>query len=347
MRYKISVILLVYMVVFGISGCSGAPLNDTQTDKPKDDIQLTIDDSEISEDTAIPADLPDYSGTSYVELNNNIPNFDKAEMVQESFERYSELDALGRPGIAYANIGTDLMPTEPRGEIGQIKPAGWHTVKYDCVDGMYLYNRCHLIGYQLTGENDNVNNLMTGTRYLNVQGMLFFENMVADYITTSGNHVLYRVTPIYEGNNLVADGVQMEGYSVEDSGAGICYNVFCYNVQPGIIIDYKNGESYEESEGTIGENESKGTEGTVGGTESEGTEDTAGGMEGEGTEGIGNVVGSDQNKTDYVLNKNTHKFHYPGCSSVKEMNENNKWHYNGTKEEVEALGYEPCGRCKP
>ena len=164
-------------------------------------------------------------------------------MTATSFEEYSDLDNLGRCGVAMASVGQDIMPTEERGSIGQIKPAGWHTVKYDCVDGKYLYNRCHLLGYQLTGENANERNLITGTRYLNVDGMLPFENMVADYVMETGNHVMYRVTPIYTGNNLVADGVLMEGYSVEDQGEGITFCVYVYNVQPGVRIDYATGDS--------------------------------------------------------------------------------------------------------
>ena len=191
------------------------------------------------------SDVPEYAGTPYVELNNNEPDFSEEDLTTQSFETYSGLDALGRCGTAYANIGLDLMPTEERGRIGQVKPSGWHTVKYDVVDGKYLYNRCHLIGYQLSGENANERNLITGTRYLNVDGMLPFENMVADYVKETGNHVLYRVTPVFEGMNLVATGVQMEALSVEDNGEGISYNVFVYNVQPGISIDYQTGESVE------------------------------------------------------------------------------------------------------
>ena len=164
-------------------------------------------------------------------------------MTTSSFERYAPLDSLGRCGVAYANIGKDIMPTEERGSIGMVKPSGWHSIRYENVDGKYLYNRCHLIGYQLSAENANTSNLITGTRYLNIQGMLPFENMVADYIRETGNHVLYRVTPIYEGDNLVASGVLMEAYSVEDEGDGICFNVYCYNVQPGIVIDYATGAS--------------------------------------------------------------------------------------------------------
>lgn len=187
--------------------------------------------------------LPEYDGNSYVIVNDNIPYFKEEEYTTTSFEKYSELDSLGRCGVAYANISKDLMPTEKRGSIGMIKPSGWHTIKYDHIDGKYLYNRCHLIGYQLTGENANEKNLITCTRSMNTKGMLQFENMVTKYIKDTGNHVLYRVTPVFEGNNLVATGVEMEAYSVEDSGKGIKFNVFVYNIEDGIIIDYKTGDS--------------------------------------------------------------------------------------------------------
>ena len=190
-------------------------------------------------------DVPDYSGQPYVVLEDNWPGFDAGELTLEPFERYSELDYLGRCGAAYAKICLEIMPTEPRGDIGQVRPSGWQTVKYDSVDGKYLYNRCHLIGYQLAGENANPQNLITGTRYMNVEGMLPFENMVDDYVENTGNHVLYRVTPVFEGSNLVASGVQMEAFSVEDEGEGVCFNVYVYNVQPGIGIDYATGESWE------------------------------------------------------------------------------------------------------
>lgn len=188
-------------------------------------------------------DIPEYSGEPYVVINENEPDFSSDDMTTESFEIYSELDSLGRCRTAYANIGQNLMPTEERGSIGHVKPTGWQTVKYDSVDGKYLYNRCHLIGYQLTAENANEKNLITGTRYMNVEGMLPFENLVADYVKETGGHVLYRVDPIFEGDNLLAKGVQMEAYSVEDEGDGICFNVFVYNVQPGINIDYATGIS--------------------------------------------------------------------------------------------------------
>mgnify|MGYP002674380092 FL=1 len=206
------------------------------------------DYNEVPESCISLEDIPDYQGTPYIEINNNEPFFTQEEKTNlDVFENYSELDELGRCGAAYANVCRELMPTEPRGEIGDIKPTGWHTVKYnDIIDGNYLYNRCHLIGYQLTGENDNARNLITGTRYLNINGMLPFENMIYEYLEANNNHVLYRVTPVFEDDNLVASGVLLEGYSVEDSGSGICFNVYCYNIQPGIHIDYATGDSYEE-----------------------------------------------------------------------------------------------------
>ena len=185
-----------------------------------------------------------YSGDPWVEVNDNTPYFDVD--FEEVFEEYSPLDEDGRCGVAFASVCEEIMPTEERGDISNIKPTGWHSSKYDIVSGKYLYNRCHLIGYQLAGENDNELNLITGTRYLNIDGMLDFENEIAEYVEATGNTVLYRVTPIFTDNNQLADGVLMEAYSVEDNGEGIQFCVFAYNVQPGIGIDYLTGESWEE-----------------------------------------------------------------------------------------------------
>lgn len=204
------------------------------------EIVVTLPTTEV---TLSLADIPEYSGEPYVAVNDNVPQFLETDLSTDSYEYYSDLDSLGRCGVVYACIGTDLMPTEERGSIGSVKPTGWHTVKYDVVDGNYLYNRCHLIGYQLSGENVNTKNLITGTRYLNVDGMLPFENMVADYVLETENHVMYRVTPIFDGDNLLASGVQIEAESVEDNGEGILFNVYCYNVQPGVEIDYATGDS--------------------------------------------------------------------------------------------------------
>lgn len=278
------------------------------------------------------SDVPAYSGKAYISVNGNVPYFTAAELTTQSFETYSDLDSLGRCGVTYACIGKDLMPTKERGSIGMVKPTGWHTVRYDdLVDGKYLYNRCHLIGYQLTGENANTQNLITGTRYLNIEGMLPFENMVADYIQETNNHVLYRVTPIFEGNNLLANGVLMEGYSVEDKGAGVSYCVFAYNVQPGIEIDYATGES-KLPDSAQQEEQKTATVTPTPSPEPEKQEP---------------VTGSEASQADYILNTNTKKFHYPTCSSVNDMKEKNKQEFFGTRDETIALGYSPCGRCKP
>lgn len=256
-------------------------------------------------------DLPAYSGEPYVTINDNEPFFTQEDMTTNSYETYSDLDALGRCGVAWANVGIDLMPTEDRGSIGQVKPSGWQTVKYDVVDGKYLYNRCHLIGFQLTGENANVKNLITGTRYLNVDGMLPFENQVADYVKETENHVLYRVTPIFQEDELVARGVLMEGLSVEDGGEGICFCVYAYNVQPGIVIDYATGDSWLEEDDQPQET----TNASVG--------------------------------TAYVINTNSGKFHLPTCSSVEDMSPSNRQDYVGDRQELLDQGYTPCGICKP
>lgn len=277
-----------------------------------------------------------YTGKAYVSVNGNTPYFTADELTNTSFELYSDLDSLGRCGTVYASIGKDLMPTEERGSIGMVKPTGWHTVRYDdLVDGKYLYNRCHLIGFQLTGENANTSNLITGTRYLNIEGMLPFENMVADYVKETGNHVMYRVTPIFEGSNLLASGVLMEGYSVEDNGAGICYCVFAYNVQPGIEIDYATGESKlaesaqpEQTPAVVVPAPTPTPE-----PEEQPSEEPD--------------TGNHSSQASYILNTNTKKFHYPSCSSVDDMKEKNKQEFFGSRDEAVAQGYSPCGRCKP
>ena len=255
--------------------------------------------------------LPEFSGDPFVEVNGNEPSFSEAERELPAFEAYAPLDGLGRCGTAFALIGPETMPTEERGSIGSVKPSGWHLVKYDIVDGSYLYNRCHLIAYRLAGENANERNLITGTRYMNVEGMLPFENLVADYVKETSNHVLYRVTPLYEGDNLVASGVLMEAGSVEDEREGICFNVYVYNVQPGIGIDYATGASW--AEGEQGEIQSSPT--------------PAG--------------------TAYVLNTNTKKFHLPTCASVEDMKPENRTDYTGSREALLDEGYSPCGQCKP
>ena len=260
------------------------------------------------------ASVPAYSGKPFIAINGNKPNFIEADLTEKSFEKYSPLDSLKRCGTAFANVSKETMPKEKRGSIGQVKPSGWQTAKYDFVDGKYLYNRCHLIGYQLTAENANERNLITGTRYMNVDGMLPFENMVADYIKETGNHVLYRVTPVFNGNNLVASGVQMEAMSVEDKGAGISFNVFCYNVQPGVEINYADGKSKASGESKNAKVCPSADEFAV---------------------------------KNYVLNTKSKKFHKPDCRGAKDISSQNKENFKGSRNELISKNYEPCGICKP
>ena len=266
--------------------------------------------------------IPDYAGKPYVTLNNNVPEFTSAEKVTKSYEKYAPLDSKGRCGVTIACVGKDIMPTEDRESISSVYPSGWVNNKYDTslVDGGYIYNRCHLIGFQLTGENANKQNLITGTRYLNIEGMLPFENMVADYVKETGNHVMYRVTPIFVGNNLLASGVKMEGWSVEDNGDGVCFNVFAYNVQPGITINYATGDNALNGDGDIFAESESDTE----------AQDS-----------------TERNESTYILNTGTKKIHKPECSSVKTITENNKQEYTGNKDELISQGYTACGTCKP
>ncbi len=295
-------IILVLLLVF--SGCGGSLFNG--------DVFPEIDDVFTDSETASVIslkDIPLYSESPYVAINDNQPSFEKDEYTTKAFETYAELDHLGRCGVTFACVGIETMPTEERGSIGQVKPTGWVTAKYDFVDGKYLYNRCHLIGFQLTGENANTSNLITGTRYMNTQGMLPFENMVADYVKETENHVLYRVTPIFDGDNLVASGVQMEAWSVEDEGEGICFNVYCYNVQPGVVIDYATGKSQLDDRAPTNEED-------------------------------------DVNSSQYILNTSSKKIHAPTCSGAKNMNEKNRKLIKGTQvEQYLNKGYEYCGSC--
>lgn len=278
--------------------------------------------------------VPAYSGSPYVAINNNVPTFSSSELTTVGYERYSALDSLGRCGMAIASCGKEIMPAagEERGDISSIKPSGWVQAKYDVVSGKYLYNRCHLIGWQLSAENANKKNLITGTRYMNTEGMLPFENMIADYIRETGNHVAYRVTPIYSGNNLVASGVQLEAYSIEDSGDGVCFNVYVYNVQPGVTINYATGASYLTNNGGTTEPEKGGNSGA---TAPVGTTAPA-------------TTSSGTNQTSfYVLNTSSKKFHYPNCSSVGRMSPSNYAESTETRDTLIAQGYSPCGNCDP
>lgn len=272
------------------------------------------------------AEVPDYTGFPYVILKSNVPDFTAAEIAtaQNSYEYFSPLDTLGRCGVVHASVGEDLMPTDERGSIGMVKPSGWQTAKYDIVSGKYLYNRCHLIGFQLTGENANEQNLITGTRYLNIDGMLPFENMIADYVKDTGNHVLYRVTPVYVGNELVARGLVMEAYSIEDEGDGICFHIFAYNVQPGIVINYQDGTSYLSTEPPITAAPTTTAAPTVPVTPAD----------------------PDEQEADYVVNNNSKTFHLPTCRHASSIKPENREEVTAKRSElIEA--FDPCGSCKP
>ena len=307
MNKKFLNILLILIVSLSVlSGCSAGENNFFN------DLDITAQSASdyVNYDLS---NIPDYDGKAYVELNGNVPEFSESEKTySESFEEYGKLDSLGRCTYAVSCIGKDLMPTEKRGSIGSVKPSGWHISKYDFVDGKYLYNRCHLIGYQLTAENANERNLITGTRYLNIEGMLPFENDVADYIEITNNHVYYKVTPIFEGNNLVANGVQMQAYSVEDNGQGISFNVYCYNVQPGVAIDYATGDNQTVASSSVTSTSS-----------------------------------DEADKKTYIVNTKTKKFHNPDCDGVKKMSSSNKKKYKGTRDSLISNGYSPCQKCKP
>lgn len=309
MNKKFLNILLILIVLLSVlSGCSAGENNFFN------DLDITAQSASdyVNYDLS---NIPDYDGKAYVELNGNVPEFSESEKTySESFEEYGKLDSLGRCTCAVSCIGKDLMPTEKRGSIGSVKPSGWHISKYDFVDGKYLYNRCHLIGYQLTAENANERNLITGTRYLNVEGMLPFENDVADYIEITNNHVYYKVTPIFEGNNLVANGVQMQAYSVEDNGQGISFNVYCYNVQPGVAIDYATGDNQAVASSSAS---------------------------------VTSTSSDEADKKTYIVNTKTKKFHNPDCDGVKKMSSSNKKKYKGTRDSLISNGYSPCQKCNP
>lgn len=323
---------------------SGALGSKDKVDGPQED--LVNNNSYVSLD-AIPA----YDGKAYVAVNNNEPFFTDSDMITTAFENYSDLDSLGRCGVAYANICKDIMPTEERGKIGMIKPSGWHTVKYDVIKDRYLYNRCHLIGYQLAGENANPKNLITGTRYLNVEGMLPFENLVADYVNNTGNHVLYRVTPMFSGSNLVANGVLIEAKSVEDNGGGILFNVYCYNVQPGVGINYENGDSWLD--GTTPQKQSAQTDTP----KNEGSQSSAGSGAGE-SGSSGSTTGSASSGSDSSAAENSaadssnsetmvhitatgKKYHRAGCRTLKKSDT------EVTLDEAKSMDLSPCGICNP
>lgn len=292
--------------------------------------------------------LPAYDGELSIEINAGQPGFTEQESAPEAadepFEQYSPLDELGRCETAYALVGPETLPEKPRGDISNVHPSGWKQARYDTIDQEALYNRSHLIAHQLAGEDANERNLITGTRTMNVEGMLPYEELVGDYVRETGNHVLYRVTPVFEGDELVARGVQMEGLSVEDGGRAVRFNVFVYNIEPGIEIDYATGDSHpSDAVVEVSSNDAinEGTEGKKGSSKDPASRKAGSAQESssaESSEGVEKV---------YVLNTNTHKFHDPSCASADDIAGSNRQDYVGTRDALMADGYEPCGRCNP
>lgn len=326
-------ILCVFLFVVGIAiGAYGVSTHSSNESPTKLETENTPDAFSLAE-------VPTYAGNPSVAMHDNIPYFSEMEKESaRSFERFGSLDNLGRCTAAYACIDASMMPTEERGAIGDVEPSGWHLVKYDFLPDRYLYNRCHLIGYQLTGQNANEKNLITGTRYLNVDGMLPYENEVAAYLTSSENHVLYRVTPVFEADNLLADGVLMEAYSVEDDGAGICFCVFCYNVQPGVRIDYATGDSAVDEAVDVAD--------LYGNAEQDASEAAADGSDDSATVDD-NADKAIPSGITYVLNTNTKRFHKIDCPSVPDMAPHNTEYMERSRDEIISDGYVPCGRCNP
>lgn len=326
------------------------------------------DDAQSAQATI--ADIPAYTGALCIDINHGMPGFTAQDEAHGTFMQFSDLDFEGRCGTAFARIGPDTVSNEKRGDISQVHPSGWVQRKYSFVDDDMLYNRSHLIAHQLCGENANEKNLITGTRTFNAVGMLYYEELVGDYVRSTGNHVLYRVTPLFAANDLVARGVQMEAKSVEDNGEAIQFNVFVYNVEPGVAIDYVTGESWESSEtpqvtskgsATIttaaAARADKATAGSANGSKADG--ESGSGSDGDGASsesntsdanGAGSNSASSQGvseQQDYILNVKNKKFHKPDCSAASDISSANKQDFTGTRDQLIARGYSPCGICKP
>lgn len=303
------VLALAFICLFALAGAAGCG-SDGGVDGAGE--AVSVSESALEAGRLDEAELPEYAGEPVVEVNGNEPNFTEEDLDGPS-EYYSNLDNLGRCGVTMAIVGEETMPTEEREDISEVRPSGWQVTFYDdIVSDQNIYNRCHLIGFQLAGENANERNLITGTNYMNHEGMLPYENEVADYVWETGNHVLYRVTPVFVGDELMARGVHMEAESVEDGGAGVSFNVYCFNVQPGLQIDYATGENWRAESASTEPDEADGA-----------------------------------TETTYVLNTRSRKFHLPDCDSVEDIHEHNREEYTGTRDELIARGYEPCGGCHP
>lgn len=355
----LSLMFAIVLMSMPLTGCGGEPVESSgslnaASDETKQDAQEEQQDADAAQaqpddPEAFLADIPEWTGYAFCYVNGNKPDFAPEEIWTSTQESLEPLDELGRCGTANSCIGTDGMPTEGRGDISEIHPTGWHTERYDFVEGEALYNRCHLIAHMLSGDDAIPRNLVTGTSYMNRDGMLPFEEAIAAYVKGTGNHVMYRVTPVFAGDELVCRGVHMEAVSVEDDGAGLSFNVFCYNVQPGIDIDYKTGDNKLSEDTEMLEDYQAGRFALIANTHSETSDNSFIADEpqsGEGAEDEGQNEQKSQTRT-YILNTNTGKFHYPDCRSVKDMKDKNKQEVEATREEIIERGFEPCGNCKP
>lgn len=324
---KILLLMLSLCMVVTMAGCgsnSASSSSDTGSVSSSTASQSASSNTVNSDSVG---SVPKYSGEASITINNNVPKFTKKQLASaKSYQKYGKLDNYGRATSCIACIGKEIMPTTKRGSIGMIKPSGWHLVKYDFVDGKYLYNRCHLIAYELTGVDGKshylAQNLVTGTRYMNIEGQLPYENMTTEYIKSTGNHVLYRSTPIFIGDNLLCSGVHMEAESIEDNGKGIKFNVYCYNVQPKVVIDYATGDSHLFSDKSTASSSNS-------------------------SNSVSNASTSSSGKNIYVINTNTKKFHKPSCASVKQTLAQNKKTVHETRTQLINEGYSPCKRCNP
>lgn len=350
-------IVLAFSLALPIAGCSTAASTDasntaaTETTQPQNGV-----DSATESARATIADIPAYTGALCININDGIPGFTDSDEARGAFMQFSDLDFEGRCGTAFARIGTDTVSNEKRGDISQVHPSGWVQKKYSFVDDGMLYNRSHLIAHQLCGENANEENLITGTRTFNVVGMLYYEELVGDYVRATGNHVLYRVTPLFAANDLVARGVQMEAKSIEDNGEAVQFNVFVYNVEPGVAIDYVTGESWESADTPAVSSKGEATITTAAAAraakagEGNASESNASSAANEGSSADASSEAASNQSADqqeYILNVKNKKFHLPSCSAAGDIAAANKQDYTGTRDDLIARGYTPCGICKP
>ena len=350
----LTAIVLAFSLTLPLAGCNSDAPNYASSTATETTQQQNSADSTAESARATIADIPAYTGALCIDINNGIPGFTASDETRGAFIQFSNLDFEGRCGTAFARIGTDTLSSDKRGDISSVHPSGWVQKKYSFVDDGMLYNRSHLIAHQLCGENANEKNLITGTRTFNAVGMLYYEELVGDYVRTTNNHVLYRVTPLFAANDLVARGVQMEAKSIEDNGEGVQFNVFVYNVEPGVAIDYVTGESWESANvpAVTSKGEATTTTATAARTTASSESDTSSSAS-SSTDASSSASASDitssqaSDQQEYILNVKNKKFHLSSCSAANDISAANKQDYTGTRDDLIARGYSPCGICNP